>query len=148
MQFYKDLISNNLFYINQRSMEGWDNYYEMPNVCISIFIFIFLGQLLFQSIKRCQSKKQFAYGVLITIAIILIIFNPGVSIAFNAFAYVQMRHTFVIMPVLALAVAIVWERMIEKNEFSIPGLLLGLAVSIGVIYGAYQNASGEVKNYD
>ena len=143
------LISNNLYYINDYScIDGWTNYYEMPNVCFTIFIYFFLGQLLVQSIKRCKDVKKIWYGVLIALVGILLIFNPGVAIAFNGFAYAQTRYTFVLMPIAALLVAVEWDRLMIKKEFSFTGLLLGLVASMYVVIEAYNRASDEVKKYD
>lgn len=143
------LISNNLYYINDNScIRGWTNYYEMPNICFTIFIYLFLGQLLVQVIKRCKNVKKTVYGILVAVVGVLILFNPGVSIAFNGFAYAQMRYTFVIMPIVALLVAVEWDRITLKNEFSIIGLLLGLVASAYILIKAYGRASYEVKNYD
>lgn len=143
------MVSNNLYYINDYScIDGWGNYYEMPNVCITIFIYFFLGQLLVQSIKRCKDVKRTLYGILIAVVGILLIFNPGIAIAFNGFAYAQMRYTFVIMPMMALLVALEWDRLTTKLEFSVIGLLLGLTGSMYVVVRAYGRASDEVKYYD
>ena len=87
----------------------------MPNICITIFIYFFLGQLLVQSIKKCKSYKNALYGILITFVGILLVFNPGMAIAFNGFAYAQARYTFVLMPVAALLVAVEWDRLTRKK---------------------------------
>ena len=42
-------------------------------------------------------------------------FNPGMAIAFNGFAYAQARYTFVLMPVAALLVAVEWDRLTRKK---------------------------------
>ena len=110
------MISNNLYYINDiNASSGWGNYYEMPNICITIFIYFFLGQLLVQSIKKCKSYKNALYGILITFVGILLVFNPGMAIAFNGFAYAQARYTFVLMPVAALLVAVEWDRLTRNH---------------------------------
>lgn len=79
-----------------------------------IYLFL-LGQLLVQSIKRCKDVKKIWYGVLIALVGILLIFNPGVAIAFNGFAYAQTRYTFVLMPIAALLVAVEWDRLMIKR---------------------------------
>lgn len=44
------LISNNLYYINDYScIDGWTNYYEMPNVCFTIFIYFFWDSFLYRA---------------------------------------------------------------------------------------------------
>ena len=143
------MISNNLYYINDiNASSGWGNYYEMPNICITIFIYFFLGQLLVQSIKKCKSYKNALYGILITFVGILLVFNPGMAIAFNGFAYAQARYTFVLMPVAALLVAVEWDRLTRKKEFSFIGLGLGLISSLYIAIKAYNKASLEVRSYD
>ncbi|MDD6304361.1 MAG: YfhO family protein [Lachnospiraceae bacterium] len=143
------LISNNLYYVNDYNyIKGWSNYYEMPNVCLTIFIYFFLGQLLVQSIKRCKSKGKAIYNIFVAVVGILMVFNPGVAIAFNGFAYAQARYTFVIMPIAALLVAVEWDRLMVEKEFSLIGLLLGLVASMYIVIKAYGRASAEVKNYD
>ena len=79
---------------------------------------------------------------------VFILYNPGFAIAFNGFAYVQARYTFVIMPVAALLVATEWESLIARKKISIFGLALGLAASVGVLLQTGQRASGEVIKYD
>ena len=120
----------------------------MPNICITIFIYFFLGQLLVQSIKKCKSYKNALYGILITFVGILLVFNPGMAIAFNGFAYAQARYTFVLMPVAALLVAVEWDRLTRKKEFSFIGLGLGLISSLYIVIKAYNKASLEVRSYD
>ena len=143
------MISNNLYYINDiNASSGWGNYYEMPNICITIFIYFFLGQLLVQSIKKCKSYKNALYGILITFVGILLVFNPGMAIAFNGFAYAQARYTFVLMQVTALLVAVEWDRLTRKKEFSFIGLGLGLISSFYIAIKAYNKASLEVRSYD
>ena len=89
------LISNNTFCINQlEHATGWGNYYEMPNVCLTVFIFIFLGQFLVRKIRECKNTKQLVYGIFVTMVGVFILYNPGFAIAFNGFAYVQARYTF------------------------------------------------------
>lgn len=147
VQILGRLMSNNMYFINAAGQPGWDNYYEMPQLCLTIFIYLLLGQLLVQSIKRCKNKKQFFYGVLVVFAGLLIILNPGMAIAFNGFAYVGTRYTFVIMPVAALVAAVEWDRLTQRHEFSLIGLLLGLAASIALLVDAYGRATGEVRDY-
>lgn len=143
------LISNNTFCINQlEHAKGWGNYYEMPNVCLTVFIFIFLGQFLVRKIRECKNTKQLVYGIFVTMVGVFILYNPGFAIAFNGFAYVQARYTFVIMPVAALLVATEWESLIVRKKISIFGLALGLAASVGVLLQTGQRASGEVIKYD
>lgn len=147
LQILGRLMSNNLYFINGAGQPGWANYYEMPQLCLTIFIYLLLGQLLVQSIKRCKNKKQFLYGALVVIVGLLIILNPGMAIAFNGFAYVVTRYTFVIMPIAALLAAVEWDRLTIHHEFSLIGLLLGLVTSIALLADAYGKATGEVKNY-
>lgn len=147
VQILGRLISNNMYFINAAGQPGWANYYEMPQLCLTIFIYLLLGQLLVQSIKRCQNKKQFLYGILVAVMGALIILNPGLAISFNGFTYVATRHTFVIMPIMALLVAVEWDRLTERHEFSLIGLLLGLAASIALLADAYGRATGEVRDY-
>lgn len=143
------LISNNVICINQTgNATGWGNYYEMPNVCLTVFVFIFLGQFLIRKIKACKNIKQALYGILVAVVAVFILYNPGFAIAFNGFAYAQARYTFVIMPMAALLVASEWESMIVKKEISIWGLLLGLGMSIAVLLQAGKRASTEVIGYD
>ena len=88
----------------------------MPNVCLTVFIFIFLGQFLVRKIRECKNTKQLVYGIFVTMVGVFILYNPGFAIAFNGFAYVQARYTFVIMPVAALLVATEWESLIVRKK--------------------------------
>lgn len=112
------------------------------------FLFIFPWAVISTEYKKCKSYKNALYGILITFVGILLVFNPGMAIAFNGFAYAQARYTFVLMPVAALLVAVEWDRLTRKKEFSFIGLGLGLISSLYIVIKAYNKASLEVRSYD
>ena len=86
-QTFSRLMSNNLLYITNVSVKGWQNYYEMPNLCYTIFIYLLAGLFLAYMIKHRKEKKKFVYYCVIVIAALLLLLNPGIAMAFNGFTY-------------------------------------------------------------
>lgn len=146
-QTFSRLISNNLLYINNVSVVGWQNYYEMPNLCYTIFIYLLVGLFLAYVIKHRKEKKKFIYYCVIVIAAISLLLNPGIAMAFNGFAYAAYRYTFVLLPMSALLFAFVWDYCIEGKDFSFVGLLFGVLFSVVTILMSYRIADVEVKRY-
>ena len=142
------LISNNLLYIDGNALPGWGNYYEMPTVFYTIFIFMIFTQFIAWIIRNISKEYNKAvYYIFCVCACIFFMFNRGISMAFNGFAYPQGRYMFVIIPMFALMTGIVWSECIEKARISICGVICGISVSIFILMYSFFKASVEVKNY-
>lgn len=142
------LMSNNLLYINEGVLPGWGNYYEMPNLFYTVFIYLVFAQFIvymFKNMKKSLSKMVY-YAVCIFI-VGFILLNPGIATAFNGFAYPQGRYMFVIVPILALMTSFVWSECIEKGKISILGVIGGAGFSFFVLAYSFRRAAADVKNY-
>lgn len=144
---FSRLLSNNLIYINEVSVKGWQNYYEMPNVCFTVLIYVMIGQFIAYLWKRRKNRKEFIYYIIMMVLAVLVLLNPGMAMAFNGFVYPVWRYTFIIFPVAAMLVAFVWDKCIASGEISVPGILGGLAVSAVILGKSYQLAAWDLKRY-
>lgn len=143
------MMSNNLLYINSEILPGWGNYYEMPNLFYTTFIFIIFSQFLtwmFQ-IRRKEPRKTVYFFVCIMVMAFLLL-NQGISVAFNAFTYPQSRSMFVVLPVFALMMSFVWDECIERKRISIGGVAAGTFFSVLVLLYSYRRAASNVKVYN
>lgn len=141
VQILSRIISNNLLYINQICY-GSDNYYEMHQLSCSIFGFVFIGQYLAYIWKN--KKNKIYYGLIIILAILLV-FNPGFTLAFNGFSVVVYRYTFVLLPVFVLLIAYVFENCILNKKINMIMLVLSAIFSCLIFLITYRNAALEVK---
>lgn len=142
------LMSNNLLYINEGVLPGWGNYYEMPNLFYTVFIYLIFAQFVVYVIKNM--RKSLPKTVYYTVCIFIvgfILLNPGIATAFNGFAYPQGRYMFVIIPILALMTSFVWSECIEKGKISILGVIGGLGFSFFVLAYSFRRAAADVRNY-
>lgn len=142
------LMSNNMLYINEGILPGWGNYYEMPNIFYTVFIFILFAQFVVLFLKKTKDNfYKTLYYILCIIAVYMIMLNPGVSMAFNGFVYPIGRYLFVLIPVFALMVAYVLDECIQKSNISILGIIAGVLFSGVVIIYSYRRAAVDVKSY-
>ena len=142
------MTSNNLLYINSEILPGWGNYYEMPNLFYTTFIFIIFAQFfvwIFKIFRKTPKKAIYFLACIFIMAFLIL--NQGVSVAFNAFTYPQSRSMFVFLPVFALMTSLVWDTCIEKRRISMVGIAGGIVFSIVVLIYSYRRAASNVKNY-
>lgn len=141
------MISNNLLYINVSEIDDGSNYYELPQLCISIFIFLVLFQffkMLFDAYKNRRTRD----AVCITVGIVLVVLsvcNHGFRTAFNGFAYPCSRHTMVFIPLMVLMFAVVWDYWITKKGVDYIAIALGVFVSGCILLKTYSMAIGKLK---
>lgn len=141
------LMSNNLLYINDRSNAYFGNYYETPQFFCTVFIFFFIGQWIVYEWKKAKNGKQrimFAVGLLL---MYLLIFNTATGLILNGFTYVAYRYTFIVFPLLALGITLVWEKVIAAKQISVWGLAAGVVLSGAAWLYSYRNTVSEVENY-
>ena len=142
------LMSNNMLYIDEGVLPGWGNYYEMPNVFYTVFIYILFAQFVMHFLKRVKSDwLKTVYYILCIVTVYMIILNPGVSMAFNGFVYPLGRSLFVLIPIFALITAYVWDECVLRHNISIIGIMGGMAFSAVILIYSYRRAAVDVKNY-
>ena len=144
---FSRMLSNNIIYMNEPSVPGWQNYYEMPNIYFTLFIYLIVGQFVVHVWKQRYEKKTFIYNCAMIIMAFLVLRNPGIAMAFNGFAYPVSRYTFVVFPVVAVLVSFIWDEYIQKADISIVGIIGGFVFSTVVLYLSHRLAALDVKKY-
>lgn len=120
--FSSNLQGTNIF-------SGYQNYYEAPNVFLSVLFIIAAVQFLYYFVKDKQwyEKKQKVLLVLAGLAGVFLLVIPLGSLIFNGFAYPFSRHTFVCMPFFVLMIAWVLDRIVlDRNGSKLLLVLTGL----------------------
>lgn len=141
------LISNNLLYINDGSNAHFGNYYEMPQLFCTIFIFFFIGQWIVYEFKKAKNGRHLVLFAVKLLLIYLLIFSDSTGLILNGFAYAAYRYTFIILPLLALGIALVWDWVITNKKISVCGLAIGAVLSgIAWLY-SHSNMVPEIENY-
>ena len=140
------LMSNNMLFINDNSKALFGNYYETPQLFISLFIFFFFGQWIVYSIKEKKALKERLFLLLKCVLMLLLLFNSVSGLILNAFAYPAYRYTFVVLVFLTLMVVKSWEYT-SKNGFSIIGVIIGALLSYLTWIFAYKHMVYEVWWY-
>lgn len=126
------LMSNNLLFIRENIDQKTGNYFELPQLFCTIFIFFFLIQWIIYDFKKSKSKKDYVFFGLKLIALYSLIFNQTTGLILNAFVAVAYRYTYVVIPFLCLIIGIIWEKVINKNEINIWGLIISIILSLYV----------------
>ena len=137
------LMSNNLLCMNDNVNYQNTNYYELPQLFCTIFIFFFLIQWVIYELKKSKTPKDYIFLVLKIVALYLLIFSGISGLIFNAFAYESYRYTYLVIPFLTLIIGIVLERIIKENKINIWGLILSFVFSIGVWFVSYKRITPE-----
>ncbi len=118
---------------------GYANYYEALNLFFSTLFVILLVQYLcsIHRQKKTGMQKAAQYlGVLLVAGILTVRLG---SLAFNGFAYVFSRYTFLLMPLFALLSAAALERILGERRLNLPALFLALAAIVAVYAGSYSH---------
>lgn len=126
------LMSNNLLFIRENIDQKTGNYFELPQLFCTVFIFFFLIQWIIYDFKKSKSKKDYVFFGLKLIALYSLIFNQTTGLILNAFVAVAYRYTYVVIPFLCLIIGIIWEKVINKNEINIWGLIISIILSLYV----------------
>lgn len=127
---------------------GYANYYEALNLFFSTLFVILLAQYLcsiHRQKKTCMQKAAQYLGVLTVVWILTVRLG---SLAFNGFAYVFSRYTFLLMPLFALLSAAALERILGERRLNLPALVLALAAIVAVYAQSYSHVGliGEKNN--
>ena len=80
------LFSSNILGVQTNEYQGFGNYYEDPNVFVSVFFIIAFVQLIWMIFKNQFTKKQKCLMVLALMSFSYILLIPLGSAAFNGFA--------------------------------------------------------------
>ena len=114
----KRFFSSNLQGTN--TFTGYQNYYEAPNVFLTVLFLIAAVQFMYLFFKEKDrySKKQKGLLILAGLTGIFVLAVPLGSQIFNGFAYPFSRHTFVCMPFFVLLTAWVLDRMLLEKKGS------------------------------
>lgn len=141
------LLSNNMLFIEDISKSYFPNYYETPQLCLSIFIFFFIGEWIVGELNNAKGKRDNIIIGMKLFFLYILIFNSVSGFILNGFVYASYRYTFTIFPFLAIIVAKAWNN-IEMNHISIKGILIGTIFSIIAVGYSLFVASSEVRQYD
>ncbi len=116
---------------------GWpseiqpDNYYEMPQLYYSSYLFLLLGQWVSMKLVHENNGKTRRLRLLCAGLAAAAVLLPFGAMLFNAFSAETFRFTFLLMPLFALMAAQVWDGLFAEKKGSTAmlavGTLLGLA---------------------
>lgn len=114
----------NLQELGDKKYYGFWNYYEDPVLFVSVLAVFLVVQflLLFWKSKESKRTRRTAYGAAVFM-LLLVIFPVG-GYAFNAFATVTYRYTFLLLPMILLAAAWTWDYLKKGGKASILGVVL------------------------
>ena len=106
-------FSNNLF--GASNYIGPENYYEMPQWFITSFVpffgFLLVTDSLFDKKASVKAKVLKCLG---TATVILLAFTPLPSVILNGFVKPFFRYTYLVMPVFALLIAVMLDKIFHK----------------------------------
>lgn len=124
--------NGNETYVGQR------NFYEDPELFFSTLFIILLFQYLVcirkQKVSRRSKFMQYLCVVLCTSSVVI----TNVTTLFNGLYGPFFRHTFVLMPVFAVMVCLVLDRILVEKELSIPALAAAVLLMTAVYMKAYR----------
>lgn len=114
----------NLQELGDKKYYGFWNYYEDPVLFVSVLAVFLVVQflLLFWKSNETKRTRRTAYGAALFM-LLLMIFPVG-GYAFNAFATVTYRYTFLLLPMILLAAAWTWDYLKKGGRASIIGVVL------------------------
>lgn len=114
----------NLQTLGDGKYEGMANYYEDPVLFCSTLAVFFAVQFLFV-LWRSQEKKRVKISLYTAAALILIlVLLPLGGMAFNAFTEPTNRYTYILMVVLLLVFAWMWDYLCAGGRISVPALVV------------------------
>ena len=124
--------NGNETYVGQR------NFYEDPELFFSTLFIILLFQYLVcirkQNVSRRSKFMQYFCVILCAASVVI----TNVTTLFNGLYGPFFRHTFVLMPVFAVMVCLVLDRIMTEKELSIPALIVSVLLITAVYMKAYR----------
>ena len=117
---------------------GMKNFYEDPNLFFSTLFIILLFQYLVcirrQQVSRRSKTMQYLCVILCVSSVVI----ANITTWFNGLYKPFFRHTFILMPVFAVMVCLVLDRILIRKEASIPALAAAAVLITAVYAKAYQ----------
>lgn len=117
---------------------GMKNFYEDPNLFFSTLFIILLLQYLVcirrQQVSRRSKTMQYLCVILCVSSVVI----SNITTWFNGLYKPFFRHTFILMPVFAVMVCLVLDRILIRKEVSIPALAAAAVLITAVYAKAYQ----------
>lgn len=117
---------------------GMKNFYEDPNLFFSTLFIILLFQYLVcirrQQVSRRSKTMQYLCVILCVSSVVI----ANITTWFNGLYKPFFRHTFILMPVFAVMVCLVLDRILIRKEVSIPALAAAAVLITAVYAKAYQ----------
>lgn len=117
---------------------GMKNFYEDPNLFFSTLFIILLLQYLLcirrQQVSRRSKTMQYLCVILCVSSVVI----ANITTWFNGLYKPFFRHTFILMPVFAVMVCLVLDRILIRKEVSIPALVAAAVLITAVYAKAYQ----------
>lgn len=120
----KRMFSSNILGVNDYA--GYYNYYEDPNIFLSVLLIIALGQFIYYFLKDTYTKKQKVILVIAGLLLAFAILIPLGGAVFNAFAYPIFRHTFLYMSFGTWMIAFILDKVFVKKDCSMILLILSV----------------------
>ncbi len=134
-------FSNNLYGIG--GYEGPMNYYEMPQWFFSSFLPFFAALFVLDTaFNKALSRKAKVLKLSGVVLLLFLAFHPFLSVVINGFVAPFFRYTYLVMPLFALCMAQMLEklfaRQISKTHILLAGLFetAALAYTLGTIPSA------------
>lgn len=131
----------NLQVLGDTKYEGYKNYYEDPVLFCSVLAVIFLIQfvLVFWRSNEKKRVKRAVYGAAVLILVIMLL--PLGGIVFNAFTTPPTyRFTYILMAVLLLAFAWMWDYLQAGGRISIVGLAVVEVLILRAYMAGYEDS--------
>ena len=117
---------------------GSRNFYEDPELFFSTLFVILLIQYLVCIPKQKGSRRskcmQYLCVILCTASVVI----TNVTTLFNGLYGPFFRHTFVLMPVFAVMICLVLDRILKEKQLNMPALIISVLMITAVYMKAYR----------
>ena len=130
----------NLQTLGDGKYEGYVNYYEDPVLFCSTLAVFFAVQFLFV-LWRSQEKKRVKISLYAAAALVLtLVLLPLGGIAFNAFTEPTNRYTYILMVVMLLVFAWMWDYLRAGGRISILALIITTVIMLRAYIIGYEQS--------
>ncbi|MGI6152356.1 MAG: YfhO family protein [Christensenellaceae bacterium] len=116
---------------------GDPNPYGVLQTFFSLLFILIAPQYLISLFRRKQSRGQRASYIISVLLVAAMFVWPFASYVLNGFQYPNSRHSIVMVPFLAIAVAGGLKAVFVDKKLNVPALFIALGVSAAVILRAY-----------
>ncbi len=125
-------FSNNLY--GASSYMGVSNYYEMPQWFFTSFMFFFASLFVTDAITAKTSLKTKILKLSSVAIIVFLAFHPLLSVVLNGFVAHFFRYTYLIMPLFAVCMALMLEKLFNRQISKLQICISGLIEIVCLIY--------------